>query len=464
MSDTLLKIAQSWCTVESSVNSMTDILDWVSIRNKTVCVDIRKIKLEDSKTWLYDSEEGCIHNHNHSFFTVNGFECTYPDGKTVMQPILFQQEIGYIGIICKEFDGVLHFLMQAKIEPGNVNKVQISPTVQATKSNFTQLHGGARPPYLDYFLNAEQYEIVVDQVQSEQSSRFYKKRNRNIIILVEDDVEVLPSHCWMTLGQIKHLMRRENLVNMDARTGLSCIPFSSMHLSNEEYQTLFDSFADKSLFRSVFDEPTDNPLPQVYHYLNNYKMFSYPSRRTVPLMKLKNWEMNGNEFVCKNPYPFKVVFCDISIEGREVKNWTQPLFEATGIATFGLICCEDEGKLKFVVKATPEIGCFDAIELGPTVQREAVAHSAAEDDISRLFFDMLAQKQGVVFDQFLSEEGGRFYHEQNRNVLIRVSRNQLPSLPAGYFLLDYYTLNQLVQINNVLNIQLRNLLVLLEAR
>ena len=68
-----------------------------------------------------------------------------------------------------------------------------------------------------------------------------------------------------------------------------------------------------------------------------------------------------------------------------------------------------------------------------------------------------------MFDHLLSEEGGRFYHEQNRNILLRIDVDELPELPDGYFLLDYQTLNQLVQINNVLNIQLRNLLSLLEA-
>ena len=48
-------------------------------------------------------------------------------------------------------DGRLYFLMQAKVEPGNVNKYQISPTIQATKSNFTRAHGGKTPLFFDYF-------------------------------------------------------------------------------------------------------------------------------------------------------------------------------------------------------------------------------------------------------------------------------------------------------------------------
>lgn len=464
MNQTLFSIAKSWGVIESVVNSIEELLEWIGQRNETVAVEIHKVPPESDGFWFYDRDEGRICNQNRSFFSISGFRGCLPDGQILEQPILLQKEIGYLGILCKEFDGVMHFLMQAKIEPGNVNKIQISPTIQATKSNFTQKHGGAKPPYLDYFLNASQYEIVVDQIQSEQSSRFYKKRNRNIIIRVEEDVPVLPSHRWMTLGQIKRLMLKDNLVNMDTRTVLSCIPFSRLNASEVNQMEQTGGFRNMALFRSAFVGEEENRLPEVYQHINNLKMFSEGEPKLLPLHELKNWEWRGGEFVCRRPWPFKVTFCDISIGGREVKHWTQPLFEAMGIATFGLICCEEAGMLKFLVRAVPEAGCFDIVELGPTVQREAVQVAERETNaVDKLFDERLGSGKGIFFDHLLSEEGGRFYHEQNRNVLLRVKREELPPLPEGYFLLDYKTLNQLVQVNNTLNIQLRNLLSLLEA-
>ena len=463
MNNTLQAIARSWCVLDSRISSISEILDWVQERNKNIKVEIHKITLEQCTPWYYDWSEGCIRNQNHSFFTITGYQQTMPDVTMISQPVILQEEIGYLGIICQEINGVMYFLMQAKIEPGNANKIQISPTIQATKSNFTQKHGGNKPPYLEYFLNASEYEIVVDQIQSEQSSRFYKKRNRNIIIYVEEEISVLPSHRWMTLGQIKCLMRQDNLVNMDTRTVLSCIPFSKLELSRKELLALADKFSDKQLFCSIFEGMGQNLLPQIYQEINNYKMFDESQRQLVPLHKLDGWEIQNGELICKSPAPFKVIFCDIAIEGREVKHWTQPLFEATGIATFGLICCEENGILKFLVKIMPEVGCFDNIELGPTVQQEAVMLHPTEDSINKFFWKRLKNGQGIFFDYLLSEEGGRFYHEQNRNILMRVKKEDLPELPEGYFLLDYRTLNELVQVNNTLNIQLRNLLSLLEA-
>lgn len=367
-------------------NSINKILEWIEKKNKAVHVSIKKNRLDDSAFWYYDEEKGAIVNSSKSFFAIKGIQ-KLVDGKVeVEQPILLQNEIGYLGIICKMIDGEMNLLMYAKIEPGNINHIQISPTIQATKSNFTQKHGGKKPTYFEYFVNASKYNIIVDQIQSEQSSRFLGKRNRNIIIEIDEneEIEVSVSHRWMTLSQIKELMKYENLVNMDTRTVLSCIPADQMER--------FAPITDSALLNSINDD-FDN-TSELYQYINNYKMFDDSEYKLVPLYSLKSWDYEGNEFVCKNPYSFKVVFCDVEIEGREVTHWTQPLFEATGNATFGLLTCVDNGVRKFLVQAKPEIGCFDKIELAPSVQREyiCVEKMNAVDDL----FDQLVQDNELL--------------------------------------------------------------------
>ena len=84
------------------------------------------------------------------------------------------------------------------------------------------------------------------------------------------------------------------------------------------------------------------------------------------------------------------------------------------------------------------------------------------DCVESLFMKKLEKGEGVIKDVMLSEEGGRFYHEQNRNAIIEISKNEIRELPAGYFWVRYSTLNSMVQFNNFLNIQLRNLTTLLD--
>lgn len=454
-------LIRSWAQTEGNVNSTDDILSWIDKRNKTLAVDIKKIPYSYDGFWFYDEENGVIRNRNNSFFQLAGYRAEDDKGNVTEQPVIIQDEIGYLGIICKKIDGVMNFLMQAKIEPGNVNCIQLSPTIQATRSNFTRAHGGAAPAYLEYFKNATSYNIVVDQIQSEQSSRFLKKRNRNIIIDIGDaDIEVLDSHKWMTLGQIKKIMTYDNLVNMDTRTVLSCIPFSFDGIDEGEEEKIKELFDDKALYESVFSD-NKKEIHQLFNRLNDYKMYHDVKASFVPLKSLKDWDFNENEIICKHPYDFKIVYCSISIEGREVRNWEQPLVEAIGKAVFGIYTKVFDGKRKFLVKLKHEIGCFDSVELAPVVQMEPSNPRNVLDDVEKGLLDRYARGEGIIKNVILSEEGGRFYHEENHNVIIELDED-ITDLPDDYMWVEYSTLNNMVQFNNVLNIQLRNLLSLLD--
>lgn len=457
------ELIKSWNDTAGNVNTMEDIMSWITERNSIATVDIRKIDFSYNGFWYYDEKDGRIRNENNSFFQLAGYQEIEDDHIVREQPIIIQKEIGYLGIICKMINGTLNFLMQAKIEPGNVNVIQISPTIQATKSNFTRLHGGKAPAYLEYFQNAEKREIVVDQLQSEQSSRFYKKRNRNIIILVDEELEVEATHKWMTLGQIKECLKIENLVNMDTRTVLSCIPFSRTALEDEEMQNLESLFQDKALYNSMFKSVERGEIRRIFHEMNDYKMYRKENSRLVPIKSLKNWKMTPQEIVCKTPYDFKVIYCFIEIDGREVRYWEQPLIEANGMAQFGLFTAVQDSVRKFLVRVRPEMGCFDSVELGPAIQLESTASMKQLDCVEMLFLECLENKKNVRYNVILSEEGGRFYHEQNQNTIIELeSMDEIRELPQGYFWIDYATLNQMIQYNNCVNIQLRNLMSLLQ--
>ena len=69
---------------------------------------------------------------------------------------------------------------------------------------------------------------------------------------------------------------------------------------------------------------------------------------------------------------------------------------------------------------------------------------------------------GIIKNVILSEEGGRFFHEQNKNIIIDVSNDEIDKLPEGYIWVSYSTLSMLTQFNNILNIQLRNLISIID--
>lgn len=422
------------------------LLEWINQENAANKAVLSPYEISDDSFWFFDKENSTVRNRNNSFFSISGIK--REDNE---QPIILQNEVGYLGIIGKRINGVLHFLMQAKIEPGNINNIQISPTIQATESNFTQKHGGRVPHYLEYFKNVNNYEVVYDGEEPEQCSRFFKKFNRNVIIVLPDDVEleILPHFRWMTIGQIKYLANNyDNLVNMDTRTVLSCIPYD-----------LHDTPDNSSSLLFVGDDTSDILLKCIHkskHYGNRTEL--------VKLSKLKQWIVNNKGIFCAHSYPFHFEFFDIKIDGREVTHWTQPLAVANGKALFALLSFKRKDEVLFLIKEKSEIGCAQGVCFGPTLQLESPYDSyCPKNKYEAFLFEKLSSNDAII-DTVLSEEGGRFYHEENRNIIAMYDSNISDDeiADSGFYAANYKTIRRMIEKEHIVNIQLRNLISLLE--
>ena len=299
-------IIKSLITLDNPFNSTEEIRQWIERRNQEVEVKVDRIPLSEMKMW-HTKNDGSIHHNSGRFFSIVGIDVKtdYGNNHHWRQPIILQPEVGYLGILTKEIDGVLYCLMQAKIEPGNVNCVQISPTLQATKSNYSRVHSGKSPNYLEYFVNAKPENIILDQLQSEQGARFMRKRNRNIIIKVNEDLPVLDDFKWMTLGQIKELMCYDNMVNMDTRTVLSGLKIS-------DYITPLDGLRGMSQFGKdmILSSETNHAFISTRDHLSwltglkaKYDLFV----DFCPVTDMPGWSTKEYEIVREDEKYFKTV-------------------------------------------------------------------------------------------------------------------------------------------------------------
>lgn len=448
---------KSLLTTKSSISSDAEIAEWIRKRNSEVEVRIENQPLSQLAGWHFDNDMSLRHNSG-KFFSIEGIHVETDYGKVNSwdQPIINQPEVGFLGILTKEIDGVLYFLMQSKIEPGNVNNVQISPTLQATKSNFTQVHQGKKPAYLDYFVNAKPHQILLDQLQSEQGARFLRKRNRNIIIKVDGEVELLPDFRWMTLGQIKQLMYHDNMVNMDTRTVISGIDFSKYLTPLVDMSEMSDW--GRSLLKSMQEKIGYYTMDENISWLSRQKAMYNLLVTSKPLKDVKGWDINEYDISRKDEEYFKVVGVKVTISSREVSSWSQPLVQPQQQGLCAFIIKEIGSVPHFLVQAKLECGNYDVMELAPTVQCLTGKYHSSGDKLPFLSYVLNAPKDQILFDTFQSEEGGRFYHEQNRNMLIKVGNDFPIEVPDNY---RWMTLNQLysfLKFNNFLNIQARSLL------
>lgn len=459
------RLLRSALAVEKREQDTPRILEWLRQQNEAVRVHVRHTRFDQLDQWLFDEKIGNLRHISGSFFSIDGIRVStnlsrLPNWE---QPIINQPEIGFLGIITKEIQGVLHFLMQAKIEPGNVNNVQLSPTLQATRSNYTQVHKGNKPRYLEYFLSDKKV-VLLDQLQSEQGARFLRKRNRNIIIQVWEDIPLYDNFVWLTLGQIIELISHSNIVNMDTRTVISGISFGEYEREVVEFYTSLtgrnqNNFGARALRSCLSSEGALHTLDETLSWLTQLKSSFDLKVERKSLFELDSWELRDTEIAHVQKKYFRIIPVEVEISSREVKTWNQPLVEPTQEGICGFIIREINGQLHFLVQAKLECGNHDIIEMAPTVQcltgnyKDATVPSPPYLD-----YFVSPGKGELLVDTYQSEEGGRFYREQNRNMILLVGDEFPVEVPENF---HWLTLNQLkvfLKFNNFLNIQARSLI------
>lgn len=444
-------------------SSVTDVLDWFEGRRQANTYNTRLIPLAQLSEWNLDLDTGDLVHRSGRFYTVTGLEVANASRSRAQwqQPIILQSEIGILGILLKDIEGEPHCLLQSKMEPGNVNLLELSPTVQATKSNFTQAHGGRTVPYLEYFKDRTRGRVVFDALQSEQGSWFFAKRNRNIVVHTEDEVEEHEDFVWIPLTIIGDLLRVPNLVNMDTRTVLSGM------LTVRPNDP--DGVPAQDAFRSSMAPGPDRayrPLHSTVDLLSALtaaKANSEMRRRLKPLVEVERWQMRDGMISHDDGLHFSILGLEVEASNREVDRWSQPMVAPRGRGIAALVGRHLDDTLHVLVNLRMEAGAFDRLELAATVHfcpdnykgPSAVGPPPRFADVVRD-----ARPEQVRFDCVHSEEGGRFFQAQTRYMLL-IDESLPDEAPPGYLWITPRQLASLVRFGNHVNVEARSLLACL---
>ncbi|MFE9427178.1 NDP-hexose 2,3-dehydratase family protein [Kitasatospora sp. NPDC006697] len=440
------RFARSAAAAQGSGLRTEDFADWLAGRRLAHRFSVDRIPFAELDGWSFDEASGNLGHRSGRFFTVEGLHVSTGEGpfREWHQPIIKQPEVGILGLLVKEFDGVLHVLMQAKMEPGNRNLLQLSPTVQATRSNYTKVHKGSDVRYIEYFTQPGRGRVLADSLQSEHGSWFFRKSNRNMIVEAVGEVPPHEDFCWLTFGQIGELLHLDNVVNMDARTVLSCAPLGggerdgSALLPDGELLSWFTAERSRHEVRV---------------------------RRTA-LGSLPGWRRGADAIDREDGRYFSVVAVGVQAGSREVASWSQPLFEPCGLGVTAFLLRRIGGVPHLLAHARVEGGFLDTVELGPTVQYtpENYAHLAKEDRPPFLDLVLAADPGRIRYEAVHSEEGGRFLNAESRYLLVEVDETEVPlDPPPGYAWVTPGQLTWLVRHGHYLNVQGRTLLACLNA-
>ena len=425
---------KSFETTDGPMSSKREINEWIDGQRGSQRQNVVQLPIEKVHKWGFDRATGDFYHESGKFFRITALEWNQEK-----MPIIDQPEIGILGLLSTVIDGVFHVLIQAKIEPGNVNGVQLSPTVQATKSNYSLAHGGNVPQFVEYFTNSHcrgDVSVISDNFQSEQGRRYFRKRNRNAILLTAAPREIPPEFAWFTLGQLREAFLIPNLINSCLRSVLSTLPVHSWKTGLDSVSFLSERTL-LSMFRYHKEQAPDPP-------------------RVIGFGGLAEWELNNGVLTSKRSDGIKIIGVEVDAGSREVAKWSQPLVRENSEGEYGAVITNVKGIPCWVLRFAWEPGLYDLVELGPTW----IIRDKTEGSIPSFWYERIQGNPGSrkVLDRVYSEEGGRFYQSQFRHVVYWVPPQVAQSLPEKHVLVSDHQLRGLVAHAHYIGIELRSLL------
>lgn len=419
---------------------------------------VTEVPLNALAAWRLDDR--LIHSSGR-FFTIEGLSVRTNFGPMQQwhQPIIVQPDIGILGILAKKINGIYHFLMQVKMEPGNTSLVQYAATVQATQSNYQQIHGGRPTPYLEYFLRASRGSIIADRLLSEHASWYLHKRNRNMIVEISPDegLPVRDDFTWLTLGQLRHQLASGN-VNMNARTVLACISYAASKDARASGDP-DDEFHDRVITSHISGRSAAAVSTAMTWVIDQKEIFTLDVRR-IGLLEMDDW-VSDEEGIrhCDGGY-FRILGLSVEATSREVGRWSQPMLEPVPGNLVAFICQVRSGVLQFLVQAMVQPGSTDRLELAATIQL-APGYNRVARELPPLVEYLTSPVSQVRLKSVQSEDGGRFYRADTTHLVIELPQGHPIDAPDNYRWMTLGLLNRLSHFGYYVNVEARSLIACL---
>ena len=395
-----------------------NISNWLNDQKKKQFLKVEKKDLFKLIKWIYNKRE--IYHKSKKFFKITGIriKTNFYKKKNWDQPIIVQNEIGILGIIKNIRTN--KYLLQAKVEPGNINKIQISPTVQATKSNYSRIHGGKKIPFLEYF----QKKNKNLSLQTEQAFRYYNKKNSNIITYVSKKFDLDERFRWFSKIEIYNLLKEKNFINMDTLS-------------------VFSSFIKKK----KIDFPLNNKK-KIIDWKKSLNKKYYLKNKIISLNSIKDWNLTKKKIFHQTNNYFSVIGIKVKTNKREITEWSQPIIMGSKMAFVGYLIKKFRNTnhylCRYILKPGSKVGTLTC-----TVNTSKLKNYKKNKDLTSFQKNLISKyfinSKNIIYDNILSDEGGRFYHSQIKYMACKLNKSQNIKLPARYIWLSQ---NQIIDLIN----------------
>ena len=187
------------------------------------------------------------------------------------------------------------------------------------------------------------------------------------------------------------------------------------------------------------------------------------TRKVIPLNNLKNWNYNKKNIIHKNGKYFSVIGIKIKSNSREISEWEQPIIKENSLGLSGFIVKKINSTYHYLVRFSLKPGLRDA-RLTCTVRTSDAKSCLSNKNYSSLMDNDLMKyyikkyfntdKGKVIYSKIHSDEGGRFFHSQSKNIIVKISDDEKIRLNSNYIWMSHNQVLHFIK-KGIFNIEAR---------
>lgn len=172
---------------------------------------------------------------------------------------------------------------------------------------------------------------------------------------------------------------------------------------------------------------------------------------------LSSWKYFEKEGVLRHKKGEKYFFSVKGVKvrnakGCEVESWNQPIITQEEGGVLAVFCQKKRGGMKYLLHAKYEPGYINKIQLAPTIQATMSNLKRRHKGVRPKFSEYLKHsKVKLVYKTKHSEEGARFWHKENLNILLELDSDLKLPHDDDYIWLTLGEIKKLMMVDNLVN-------------
>ena len=194
---------------------------------------------------------------------------------------------------------------------------------------------------------------------------------------------------------------------------------------------------------------TDFPLnnkKKITKWKNSLNKKYFLKNKIINLNLIKDWNLNKKKISHKTNNYFSVIGIKVKTNKREVTEWNQPIIMGSKMAFVGYLIKKFKNTnhylCRYILKPGSKMATYTC-----SVNTSKFKGYKKNKDLTnfqkKLISKYFINSKNVLYDNILSEEGGRFFRCQIRYMIVEIESNVLNKIPNNLIWLSH---NQIVDL------------------